>query len=239
MSISIPFSSKLYKARFIERPNKFILRCILEDESQIIEAHLPDPGRLKELLIPGCRVWLRKAAGVKRKTEWSAVLCQVPGGDILVSLDSTFPNRLVGKALKEGALTELAGWSMEKPEYVYGGSRWDFFLTDALGRKCFLEVKSVTLVENGVALFPDAVTARGAKHLHELAQLAQEKDTQAALLFIGQREDIDCIRPATHIDPHFASQFARAVEAGVKIFGRKCLVSTTEIGLGEQVVVIK
>lgn len=241
VNVAIPFPVNLFKARFIERPNKFILRCILEEPiedervGKLVEAHLPDPGRLKELLIPGCYVWLRPAMGSKRKTEWSAVLCRIPGGDGLVSLDSTLPNRLVAKALTHGDLTELAGWSLQKAEYTRERSRWDFLLTDAVGRKMFLEVKSVTLVAGRVGLFPDAITARGAKHLRELAEIAREKDTWAALLFVAQREDIDLIRPATAIDPQFAAELVHAAQAGVKIMGRKCLVSTTEIAIGEQV----
>lgn len=239
--MTIPFSEELYKTRFIERPNKFLLRCSLDDsrkpelKDQIVVAHLPDPGRLKELLIPGCHVWLRRALGQTRKTEWSAVLCQVPGRNEFVSLDTTLPNRLVAKALTEGALTELDGWSLQKAEFTRGHSRWDFLLTNAAGQKLFLEVKSVTLVVDRVGLFPDAVTVRGAKHVRELAEIACGKDTKAAVLFLAQREDVDLIRPATAIDPQFAAELVRAAQAGVQTMGRKCWVSTAEITLGEQV----
>jgi sugar fermentation stimulation protein A len=109
IEVSLPFTDELYQVRFLERPNKFLLRCVWDDpripelKNQAIEAHLPDPGRLKELLIQGCPIWVRQAAGVKRKTQWSTVLCQVPDGRGFVSLDTTLPNRLVGKALKEEA----------------------------------------------------------------------------------------------------------------------------------------
>lgn len=196
---------------------------------------MPDPGRLKELLIPGCHVWLRRAIGHTRKTQWSAVLCQVPDRNELVSLDTTMANRLVAKALTEGALTELAGWALHKAEFSHGNSRWDFLLTNARGQKLFLEVKSVTLVVDRVGLFPDAVTARGAKHVRELAAIAGGKETQAAVLFLAQRGDVDLIRPATAIDPLFAAELVRAAQTGVQIMGRKCLVSTAEIALGEQV----
>lgn len=240
MPATIPFSDELYEAHFIERPNKFLIRCSLpsvepELQNMIVEAHLPDPGRMKELLLPGCHVWLRRASGHARKTHWSAVLCQVPDKHELVSLDTTLANRLVAKALAEGALPELAGWSLQKAEFSYGRSRWDFLLMNASGQKLFLEVKSVTLVVDRVGLFPDAITARGAKHVRELAEIASGKQAQAAILFLAQREDVDLIRPATAIDPHFAAELVRAAEAGVQIMGRKCLVSMTGITLGESV----
>lgn len=239
--MAIPFFDELYQTRFIERPNKFLLRCSLEEPrkpelmGQVVLAHLPDPGRLKELLIPGCYIWLRRVSGHTRKTEWSAVLCQVPDGNGFVSLDSTLPNRLVAKALTGGALTELSGWSLQKAEFTHGHSRWDFLLTNTAGQKLFLEVKSVTLALNRVGLFPDAVTTRGAKHVRELADIACGKDAQAAVLFLAQREDIDLIQPAIAIDPQFAAELVHAAQAGVQILGRKCLVNTTEIALGERV----
>jgi sugar fermentation stimulation protein A len=176
---------------------------------------------------------LRAANKAGRKTSWSAVLCESPEGDSLVSLDSTLPNRLVGRALAAGALTEFKGWSLVRPEFPLGASRWDFLLANAAGRQLLLEVKSVTLVEDKAALFPDALTARGAKHMRELAHIVRDGAYDAAVLFVAQREEAEYIRAAPHIDPVFAAALADAKAAGVCVYGRKCSISLTGVTLGE------
>ncbi|MEW5920020.1 MAG: DNA/RNA nuclease SfsA [Bacillota bacterium] len=240
--ISIHFENKLQEARFLERPNRFLLRCGLPAVSanspsvmgeEIVEAHLADPGRLRELLAPRT-VWLRPVNGTGRKTKWSAALCESPAGDSLVSIDATLPNRLVGKALLAGALEEFAGWSLVRPEFPLGGSRWDFLLKSPGGRRLLLEVKSVTLVEGKTALFPDALTARGAKHMRELAEIVRNGEYEAAVMFVVQRDEAILIQAAPQIDPAFAAALADAVAAGVNIYGRKCRVSLTGVTLGEQ-----
>ena len=239
--VSVRFDNALQQARFVERPNRFILRCLLPANFQgthppgageIVEAHLADPGRLRELLVPGRKIWLREANGTGRKTRWSAVLCESPAGDSFVSLDSTLPNRLIGRALAAGVMTEFAGWSLVRPEFPLGSSRWDFLLTNPAGRRLLLEVKSVTLVEEKTALFPDALTARGAKHMRELAHIVRDGAYDAAVLFVAQRDEAECIRAAPHIDPVFAAALADAKAAGVGIYGRKCSISLTGVSLG-------
>lgn len=238
--VSVQFDHILQKASFLERPNRFLLRCMMPADcddlctltgEEIVEAHLADPGRLKELLVPGRPIWLRPVNKVGRKTKWSAVLCESPAGDSLVSLDSTLPNRLIGRALAVGAMTEFHGWSLVRPEFPLGGSRWDFLLKNSAGRRLLLEVKSVTLMEEKVALFPDALTARGAKHMRELAQIVRHGEYEAAVLFVVQRDEAECIRAAPHIDPVFAAALADAREAGVGVYGRKCIISLTGVTL--------
>ncbi|MFC1574794.1 DNA/RNA nuclease SfsA, partial [Gemmatimonadota bacterium] len=191
-------------SRFIKRPNRFLLQVRLEDTGEVVDAHLADPGRLRELLLPDVRVWLRPASNIRRKTRWTAVLVESPDGGELVSLDTTLPNRLVRSALREKALNELSDWELERWEVPMGGSRLDFLLSGSRGRKLALEVKSVTLVEDGVALFPDAVTERGARHVRELAEIAMRPGWEAAVLFVLQRSDATEIRAARSIDPAFA-----------------------------------
>jgi len=232
--VSIPFTDELFQGQFLERPNRFLVRCAMGET--IVEAHLPDPGRLKELLVPGCTIYLRQTKGEKRKTQWSAVLAQAPNST-LVSLNTTLANRLVAQALAEKALPELAGWNLVKAEYSHGPSRWDFFLAKDNGERLFLEVKSVTLVVDGVGYFPDAVTTRGARHVRELAMLAQEENTQAAVLFLAQRQDVHVIKPARAIDPQFAAELEQAARAGVMLLGRKTIVTTAEVMLGGRVAV--
>jgi sugar fermentation stimulation protein A len=259
--IQIPFPGPLVEARFVERPNRFLLRCDIahpadlppgqvrerppaqgdaDGEECIVEVHMADPGRLKELLIPGKRVWIRHAASPTRRTDWSAVLVESPDGKGLVSLNTTLPNRLIHRALEARALDELEGWQLERAEFAMGRSRIDFLLTREPSRRLALEVKSVTLVEDGVALFPDAITARGARHVRELAAIAGSVDDsgaswEAAILFVLQRDDAHRIEAARSIDPDFAHALAAAKDAGVRVLGRRCRVFPDRLELGEPV----
>ncbi len=238
--IHVSFPGPLRPARFIERPNRFLLHCALDPDvpgAAVVEpvaVHLADPGRLEELLLPGQRVWVRPAASPTRKTEWSAVLVETPDGAGLVSVDTSVPNRLIHRALAEGALEEFDGWSLERAEWAHGRSRIDFLLARQ-DRKLALEVKSVTLVEGGVALFPDAVTARGARHVRELADLARTDGWDAAILFVLQRDDAHRIEAARSIDPTFADALAEARQAGTRVFGRRCRVTLSRLELGPPV----
>jgi sugar fermentation stimulation protein A len=264
--IHLPFPAPLREARFVARPNRFLLHCALEScppaepllpglirevrepspsrspsltgpaerRGGVVEVHLADPGRLKELLLPGQRVWIRAAGTPTRRTAWSAVLVEAPDGAGLVSVDTTMPNRLIHRALEAEALAELAGWRLERAEWPHGRSRIDFLLARD-DRQLALEVKSVTLVEEGVALFPDAITARGARHVHELTELVRRDGWAAAILFVLQRDDAHRIEAARSIDPKFADALAEARAAGVRILGRRCQVSLEGLTLGSPV----
>lgn len=213
----------LHEGRFVERPNRFL--TVVELEGRRVEAHLPDPGRLKELLLPGARVWVRPADSPNRKTAFTLTLVEAPTGE-LVSLVTTLPNRLVEEALRAGSLAELRGWAIERAEYTWGDSRFDFLLVRD-GRRLLLEVKSVTLVEEGRALFPDAVTARGARHVRELIAARQE-GWETAVLFVVQRRDAESVTAARSIDPGFADALAAAREAGVRLLAYRCSVTLEE-----------
>ncbi len=200
-----------------------------------MRAHLPDPGRLNELLVPGRRVWLRsEPRNPNRKTRWTAVLVETPGTDALVSIDTTLPNRLIAAALRADALPELAGWRLERREVQLGDSRIDFLMARGQ-RRLALEVKSVTLVEDGIARFPDAITARGTRHVLELARISRRRDWSAAVLFLLQRPDATRILAAHEIDPTFAHALAEAKRSGVRILGRRCHVSLDRVSLGAAV----
>jgi len=144
MPVSLPIPGPLAAASFVKRYNRFLLQVRLEVTGEVADAHMADPGRLRELLIPGKRLWLRRAADSHRKTQWTAVLVENPTGTGLVSLDTNLPNRLVGKALQEKALDEFKGWVLEKTEVAIGRSRLDFLLAQGENLKLALEVKSVT-----------------------------------------------------------------------------------------------
>jgi sugar fermentation stimulation protein A len=228
------------RARFVERPNRFLLRVVRvdSDSEEIEEAHLPDPGRLRELLIPGAEIWLRPADGPTRRTRWTAMLVRSPDGSELISLDTTLPNRLLAPALGSRLLEEFEDWSLEAREWTHGRSRFDFLLVRESGERLVLEVKSVTLVEGRTALFPDAVTSRGARHVRELAEFAGRSGWNAAVLFVAQRADADRILPAREIDPDFADALLEARDAGVQIFGRRSRVDHDSVTLGSPVEVL-
>lgn len=169
-----------------------------------------------------------------RKTLWTALLVEDPAGTGWVSVNTAQPNRLVERALEAGALSEFEGWRYVRREVPYGSSRLDFLLKDADGARQYVEVKSVTLVEGGVAMFPDAVTARGARHVEELIA-AVEQGHRASVLFVLQRPDAHRIVAARSIDPNFSEALARAEAAGVRVLGRRCVVGWEGIRLGEPV----
>lgn len=231
--VNLPMG-KIVEACFLERLNRFMIRCRLEGE--VVEAHLADPGRLRELLVAGRRVWLKPTDKPGRKTRWSAVLAETENGG-LVSLVSALPNALIKKALAEKALPELDSWSLVRGEYPVGRHRFDFLLKK--GQKLMLlEVKSVTLVDNGAGLFPDAVTARGRQHLDTLAELTLSGQYQGAVLFVAQRSDAEYVTAASHIDPQFTKAFISARRAGVEFYGRSCRVDKEQISLGKALPVL-
>lgn len=235
--VNIQFEQPLQESIFKERPNRFLIRCeIISDEgkSELVDAHLPDSGRLKELLIDGRKVWLKYENKVGRKTKWTAVLVETPDRKGLVSINSTVPNRLVEIALQQNEIEELKEWTFSRREYTYKGSRWDFLLENKTKRLA-LEVKGVTLIKGEIGYFPDAVTVRGARHVQELTEISQEDQWDSAILFIVQREDVQVIRPCEEIDPNFSQRLKEAKKAGVKILGRKCHITIEGIELGDSV----
>jgi len=165
------------------------------------------------------------------------MLTRTPEGEGLVSLDTTLPNRLIRHALEARAIEELRAWELERTEFPLGHSRMDFLLHTSGGRRLALEIKSVTLVEDNVGLFPDAVTARGTRHLHALMQLTEKRNWCAAVLFLVQRSDVTRVRAARSIDADFAAALIAARRAGVTILGRRCGVTLDGITLGDAVLV--
>jgi len=236
--IRVGWGAELVEGRFLRRPNRFVVHAEVEGEE--VEAHLADPGRLEELLVPGARMGFRpEPPSQTRRTRWTALLVESPesraatdGSAAWVSVNTTMPNRLVRDALEAGVLEEFDGWRYAGREVSYGSSRLDFVLeaADGSGRRLWVEAKSVTLVEDGRALFPDAVTARGARHVEELRRAVEEGD-EAAVLFVLQRPDARRIVAARAIDPTFAETLARAEAAGVRVLGRRCQVDWSGIEL--------
>jgi len=227
----IPFAA-LQQAIFMARPNRFLVRCKLVDSSEVVEAHLADPGRLTELLLPGVILYVEHANNPNRKTKWSVILVKDNATGILVSVRSTLANQLAGQALQMQAISELSDWQFDRAEFTLGNSRLDFLLKNKIGEQKLVEVKSCTLVHNKVAMFPDAVTARGQKHVRELTNLQLNGDYSCAILFIVQRADAKFFRPADHIDPTFGQLLREAHKQGVLILAYKSIVTLSGIKLG-------
>ncbi len=199
------------EAVFLERPNRFLAAVELDGERA--EAHVPDPGRLSELLLPGARVRLRASPRPGRRTAWDLIGVECPEG--WVNIDSRLPNLLFAEALREGRLKEFAGLTRIVPERRYGGSVLDFLL-EGEGPPCLVEVKGCTLAVNGVALFPDAPTARGARHLEELARAAED-GYRACAVFVVKHPGARTFSANAETDPAFASALRRAAERGVEV----------------------
>ncbi|MBU7032743.1 MAG: DNA/RNA nuclease SfsA [Theionarchaea archaeon] len=208
MMTSILIGHNLVQAHFMERKNRFL--CIVDLEGEFIEVHLHDPGRLKELLLPGVGVVLRREKSPHRKTGYDMV--GIFQKDILISCDSRVPNRLVQRGLEERAFPELPAYSTIVPEFTYGNSRLDFCLDSTI----LLEVKGVTLVTGNHALFPDAPTKRGRKHLETLIDAAQI-GFKSYIMFLIQRPDAVSFSPNTRTDPQFTEALVRAAHEHVTI----------------------
>ncbi|MFN3346732.1 MAG: DNA/RNA nuclease SfsA [Candidatus Bipolaricaulaceae bacterium] len=193
---------------FRARPNRFTLVVSLGGAE--VCAHLPNPGRLVEVLSPGRRILLRPAPP-GRKTPFTAVAADL--GPFLVSLDSTLPNRMFPRFLAQGVLPELSGFRIAAREPRLGHGRADFLLVRGQER-LWVEVKSVTYVADGVALFPDAPTVRGRRHLLELAELSRAGEG-AAVIFVVQRPDAVRFGPHARLDPQFGQAFRQALAQGV------------------------
>lgn len=207
---------------FRSRPNRFRMEVELEDGT-MISAHCPNPGRMEELFTGGERVSLRQALlttnTIKRVTTHDVL--GVLYKDQWVSIDSRLPNALVAEALTNGPLTELAGWELDRAEYTWGSSRFDFLLRSSEGKLGLMEVKSCTLVEDGIAIFPDAPTIRGARHLRELAE-AVLQGYQAWALFCIQRPDARQWQPHRKMDPDFSAACQEARDVGVGLLAYTC-----------------
>lgn len=221
----------LIPATFIERPNRFI--TIIRIKGELHRSHLPDPGRLKELLIPNAKLLVRPAPeGSIRKTSFSTVMIEHKGQ--LISLVSTLPNKFIDHALKNNEIPLLRPYTFIRSEIAVKNHRFDFLLNDTKASKFYLEVKSVTFVENGIAKFPDAVTIRGKNHAKALMNLVNE-GYSAGILFVCQRPDAVSFRPMWDRDPKFARALNNAYKAGVKVWCITLNISKTEISFKQEI----
>ena len=223
------FVAPLIPGVFLRREKRFLAEVALAGDRRTW-AHVPNTGALTGCLTPGQEVLLTEESRPHRKTTHTWRFCQSGAGWVCV--DTLVPNRLVAEALAGPGLPELPPMLSHRGEVTLpGGSRLDF-VADLGERLLFMEVKSVTWVEDGVALFPDGVTARGRRHLVELAGLAA-RGHEAWQVFVVQRADACRFRAAAAVDPAYARELARAAAAGVKILVIKEKVAPPEITLAE------
>lgn len=215
------FSAPLVSGRLVKRYKRFLADVVLDDGGEEITAHCANPGSMLGLKEPGSRVWLSRSDNPKRKLKYSWEVIEADGA--LVGINTAHPNKLVEEALTEGRIRELAGYETLRREVKYGkNSRIDILLEQADDSKTYVEVKNVHLMrEAGLAEFPDSVTARGAKHLGELAEMVREGH-RAAMVFLVQRPDCAKLSLASDIDPTYAEAFEAARQAGVETYAIGC-----------------
>ena len=206
------------KALFLNRPNRFIAEVELDGHKEIV--HVKNTGRCRELLVPGCEVWLTAPGTPGRTTGYDLVAVRKANG-LLFNIDSQAPNKVVKEWL------ELREYDRVVPEYTYGDSRIDFYMERA-GERFLMEVKGCTLEVNGIGYFPDAPTKRGVKHLRELVKAVKE-GYKAILAFVIQVEGVSEVR--ANIDTHaeFGAALREAEEAGVEILFLQCHVEPDEL----------
>lgn len=207
---------------FLRRPNRFIAHVLLD--GQEVVCHVKNTGRLRELLLPGALVFLEESEKPERKTHFDLV--GVQRGDQVVNIDSQAPNQAVGEWLRSGGL--FSDISLVKPEARWGQSRFDFYLETASGRRAFLEVKGVTLLQGKAARFPDAPTTRGVKHIQELASCLQD-GYEAYILFLLAMKGAQYLEPNDATHAVFGDALRCAEHAGVRILARDCLTASDSL----------
>ena len=227
--------NKMIKAKFIERPNRFVAYC--EINGEVEKVHVKNTGRCKELLIPGCEVYLEESNNPSRATRYSLITTKK--GERLINIDSQVTNKMVLESLKDKSLV-LPGFDEEieliKSEKTYGNSRFDIYL-EGKTKKAFIEIKGCTLEIDNVVKFPDAKTERGVKHVKELIQ-AKEDGYLAYIIIVIQMEDVLYFTPNIEKHKEFADVLKEAEEKGVKVLAYDSIVDIDSIKLNKPVKVI-
>ena len=225
---------RIQKAVFIERPNRFIAYAKLNGKRETV--HVKNTGRCAELLRPGAVIYVQESDNPDRKTKWDLIAVEKPvkEGKRLINMDSQIPNKVVQEWIEQGRF--ISDVTLIKPETTYGNSRFDLYV-EAGERKIFIEVKGVTLEEDGVCRFPDAPSERAVKHLEELIQ-AKKEGYEAYVFFVIQMKDVRYFTPNTDTHPEFAETLKKAQAAGVELLAYDCEVTPESIAAGEPVEVV-
>lgn len=226
------FQTPLVPARLIRRYKRFLADCVLEDDGREVTAHCPNPGAMLGLADAGARIWLEPNDDPRRKLAFGWRLVELAGGH-LAGIDTAVPNKVVGEALRAGAIPALTGYDTVRAEVPYAGrSRVDFLLHGAGWPDTYVEVKNVHLRrDSDWAEFPDCVTARGAKHLADLGAMVAAGH-RAVMLYLVQRTDCTRLRMAADLDPAYAAAFDLARAAGVEMICHATRIDRTGVSLG-------
>jgi sugar fermentation stimulation protein A len=230
---AMKFDAPLIPGRLVRRYKRFLADVELGDGT-LVTAHCANPGSMIGLVEPGTEVWLSESTNPSRKLKfnWELLRVDMGSGPAMVGINTSHPNRIVADAIRDGGIAELAGYAGLRREVKYGrNSRIDILLEDEARPPCYVEVKNVHLLRSGTrAEFPDSVTARGAKHLDELAAMA-EGGARAVMMFLVQRDDAMELALAGDIDPHYVERFKAATAAGVETLVYCCRLSEHEIAV--------
>ncbi len=226
----------LLRGTLVRRYNRFMADVVL-DSAITVTAHCPNSGSMLSVNTPGSEVWLSPATDPNRKLKYTWELIRV--GEALVGINTHRANGIVAEALSRGAIAELCGYTDMRREVRYGSkSRIDLLLQSPNCPNCYVEVKNVTLkrtlADGSLAEFPDAVTARGTKHLVELAEVVKRGE-RAVMMYLLQRSDSDTFAIAADIDPMYAAALAQAKAVGVEVLAYRCCVTTTTITITDRV----
>jgi sugar fermentation stimulation protein A len=214
------FKEKLIAGKLIKRYKRFLADVEL-DNGEVVTAHCTNSGSMKTCLEEGAPVMLSPVNDPKRKTKFTWEMIFI--NDNWIGINTSIPNILAYEAVKNGTIEKLSGYTEVKREVTFKNSRFDVFASND-NEKCFIEVKNVTLKSGDFALFPDAVTARGLKHLNTLLEVKRE-GMRAVMLYVIQRSDVSKFAPATDIDPVYASALKNVFEKGVEVIPVQAKVS--------------
>lgn len=214
---------------FLSRPNRFIAHVEIDGQAEVV--HVKNTGRCRELLPPGAQVWCQQSGNPSRKTKYD--LITVRKGPRLINMDSQAPNTAAKEWLRSGGLGSIEDL---RAETVHGDSRFDFSFTKD-GKQCFLEVKGVTLENEGICAFPDAPTQRGAKHLRGLEKAVQ-KGYGGYVLFVIQMSDVQYLHPNDATDPDFSKALREAAAAGVNVIAMDCTVTENTMTIRKEIPVV-
>ncbi|MBQ7283827.1 MAG: DNA/RNA nuclease SfsA [Oscillospiraceae bacterium] len=213
--------NNIFSAKFLSRPNRFIANIEIDGKTEV--AHVKNTGRCKELLVEGATVFVQQSDNPNRKTKYD--LISVLKGDRMINMDSQIPNKVFGQWAKDSGF--FGDLTLMKPEKTYGNSRFDYYL-ETENDKIFVEVKGVTLENDGVVLFPDAPTERGVKHINELCQCVKD-GYKAYIFFIIQMDNVKYFTPNRQTHPVFADALKTAAENGVGVYALDCKVTENSI----------
>lgn len=222
--------NKIVEGIFLERPNRFIAYVLINGKQETV--HVKNTGRCKELLVPGATVFLEESDNPNRKTKYDLV--KVIKENRIINMDSQAPNKVVGEWLSENNLYKNT--TLIKAEKTYEKSRFDFYI-EGDGRKAFIEVKGVTLEDNGVVRFPDAPSDRAVKHIEHLIK-ASKDGYDTYVMFVIQMKNVKYFEPNTKTHPKFAEILKKASDEGVNILAYECNVTKTGMNIEKPVKVV-